>query len=135
MQLALFSLLQYLKHIASVSFYFWYIPYLYDLFQIFYFCLNFFPHFCMCDLSLSVPGMLIFSPIPTAHFCPIHSSLHYFLILFMNSTIRKHLSYFLPSSFFYLERGRHFFHRSSCSLCIFICYSYWFCSIVVLFLF
>ena len=98
MWLTFMSVLQYLKHIASVNFYFWYIPYLCDLFQIFYFCLNFPPYFCMCDLGLSVPACL-FSPLRTAHFYSIHSSLQCFLILFLNSTIRKHLSHFCLAPF------------------------------------
>lgn len=111
-----------------------YILYLCDFFQILYFCLNFFPLISICVIWACQYMNVYFSSIPIARFCHIRS-LQCFLILFMNSTIRKHLSYLLPSSFFHLKRCRHFFHQSSYSLCIFIFYYYWCCSLVVPFFF
>ena len=98
MWLAFMSVHQYLKHAASVNFYFWYIPYLCDLFQIFYFCLNFPSSFLYVWSGFISTCMLIFS---NSHcsFLPHPFFFEVFLDLIHEFYNKEALKLCLPSSF------------------------------------
>lgn len=88
--------------------------------------------FLMCNLGLSVPKC--FSPIPIVHFFP-----HPFFLARFPGLIHEFCNQESVKLFFCLAPLSIWKHATVSSInqaiCAFLCYSYWFCSIVVPFFF